>query len=365
MHAAIREAREAWGHTHPNPAVGAVVVHDHQIVARGHTAPAGGDHAEIAALKGFGESGGKANDDTVLYVTMEPCSTKGRTGACTEAILVSGIRKVVVGCTDPNPAHAGAGIELLRQAGIDVETGIMEDDCEDLNLIFNHWIQTRQSFIAAKVATTIDGRIATRGGLSKWITGPEARQDVMRWRRYFPAIAVGAGTVLADDPNLTVRNEGDHVWTPRRFVFDRNLVTFRDHLPRVYCDDHASNTIVVTTEYRKTAAEVFSQKFNLEIWALPEVNNDSGLCAFLEKCSEQDIYGVYIEGGAHLLSGFLQQQKLHYLFCYRAPKLLADSSALAPFFGREPSTMQEAISLDKIRHETFGPDQLMRGFLKY
>lgn len=365
MREALAEARKAWGDTHPNPAVGAVIVRDGQVVARGYTQPAGGAHAEVCALEDFRARGLEVSDQTVLYVTLEPCSTIGRTGACTDAIIESGIRRVVIGAIDPNPAHKGRGVDILQKAGVSVKTGVLEDECQDLNLIFNHWITTGKPFIAAKIATTLDGRIATRGGLSKWITGPRAREDVMRWRGYFPAIAVGSGTVLADNPRLTVRRQGESESSPQRFIFDRNLVTFRDERPNVYTDGFASQTIVVTPESRRTAAEAFSQKFGISIWSLGECDGDGGIQAFLDHCIEARIYGVYIEGGAHLLSGFLRAQALHYLFCYRAPKLLGDNAALAPFFGREPATMAEAVQLAEVKHESFGDDQLMRGFVRY
>ncbi|MCC5835179.1 MAG: bifunctional diaminohydroxyphosphoribosylaminopyrimidine deaminase/5-amino-6-(5-phosphoribosylamino)uracil reductase RibD [Opitutales bacterium] len=365
MAEAIAAARKAWGNTHPNPAVGAVIVQGDRVVARGYTQPVGGDHAEIRALKDFREQGATVDAHTVLYVTLEPCSTEGRTGACTDAILGSGIRRVVIGAIDPNPAHRGRGVALLQKSGLSVTSGVLESECTDLNLIFNHWVSTGKPFIAAKIATTLDGRIATRGGLSKWITGPKAREDVMRWRSYFPAIAVGSGTVLADDPQLTIRQQGEPERSPQRFIFDRNLVTFRDERPKVYTDGFASQTIVVTPEARRTAAEAFSQKFGIQIWSLNEQNGDGGIQAFLDHCIEANIYGVYIEGGAHLLSGFLRAKALHYLFCYRAPKLLGDHSALAPFFGREPASMAESVQLAEVKHESFGDDQLMRGFLRY
>lgn len=365
MGEAIAEARKAWGHTHPNPAVGAVIVQAGQVVARGYTQPVGGAHAEVRALNDFREQGATVDAETVLYVTLEPCSTVGRTGACTDAILGSGIRRVVIGAIDPNPAHRGRGVDLLQKAGVAVTTGVLEAECTDLNLIFNHWITTGMPFIAAKIATTLDGRIATRGGLSKWITGPKAREDVMRWRGYFPAIAVGSGTVLADDPQLTVRQQGVPESSPQRFIFDRNLVTFRDERPKVYTDGFASKTVVVTPEARRVAAEAFSQNFGIQIWSLTERDGDGGIQAFLDHCVEAGIHGVYIEGGAHLLSGFLRAEALHYLFCYRAPKLLGDNSALAPFFGREPAAMAEAVQLSDVRHESLGDDQLMRGFLRY
>ena len=221
MRRALELARQGWGATHPNPMVGALIVEDGEIVAEGFHTKAGEPHAEIMALRALGR---KPEPGATLYVTLEPCCTTGRTPPCTEAIIAAGIRRVVVGATDPNPRHAGHGFEVLRAAGVEVVTNVLAAECADLNLIFNHWIVQKRPLLAAKVATTIDGRIACRTGESKWITGEPARADVMRWRRLFPAIAVGAGTVASDDPQLTARlPEGE--WCPWRFVFDAALST--------------------------------------------------------------------------------------------------------------------------------------------
>jgi len=366
MEEAITHARRAMGKTHPNPAVGAVIAHQGQVVASGFTQPAGSDHAEIVALKAFRESGHQPDDTTVLAVTLEPCSTSGRTGPCTQAIIESGIGQVLIGAIDPDPRHQGRGVDVLREAGLTVQTGIREPECRHLNLIFNWWMEHRGPLIAGKIATTIDGRIATRGGLSKWITGPEARADVHRWRRYFPAIAVGAGTVLSDDPALTARVEGEDPWCPVRFIFDRNLVTFKDGLPEVYQDPWKDRTVIVANIRHDERIQELHSRYGLQFWALSvDESEDGGLSEFVARCQEEDIRGVYVEGGAQLLSSFLNSRQLHYLFTYRAPKLLADGSALSPFIGREPESMRDAIRLSDVRQARFGDDQLLSGFVVY
>ena len=365
MLSALDEARKAMGKTHPNPAVGAVVVHQDQVVARGFTEPAGGRHAEIVALDAFRESGHEVDESTILYVTMEPCSTHGRTPPCTSAIIESGIRQVVVGATDPNPDHAGRGFGILRKAGITVLQDVLADECEDLNLIFNWRMSEGRPLFAGKIATTLDGRIATRGGLSKWITGNEARADVHRWRRYFPAIAVGAGTVLADNPALTARIEGEEEWCPLRFIFDRHLITFKDGTFKVYSDAWRDRTIVVSSRAHLSRIRKLEEETGIRFWAIESGLEDGGLPEFAQKCLEEGIDGIFLEGGAHLLSSFLNFRHLDYLFAYRAPKLLADVSGLAPFTGQEPVTMQETVTLREIRQARFGNDQLMRGFVVY
>ncbi|MDR2863781.1 MAG: bifunctional diaminohydroxyphosphoribosylaminopyrimidine deaminase/5-amino-6-(5-phosphoribosylamino)uracil reductase RibD, partial [Puniceicoccales bacterium] len=185
MRRALTLAKRAWGNTHPNPHVGALIVESGVIVAEGWHERAGDAHAEINTLRALGR---RPKPGATLVVTLEPCSTHGRTGACTTALLDAGISRVVAGTADPFPAHCGRGFALLREAGVEVVSGVLAGECADLNLIFNHRVTHGEPLVALKTATTLDGRIATRTGQSQWITGPEARADVMRWRRYFPAI---------------------------------------------------------------------------------------------------------------------------------------------------------------------------------
>ncbi|HEX7630744.1 MAG TPA: bifunctional diaminohydroxyphosphoribosylaminopyrimidine deaminase/5-amino-6-(5-phosphoribosylamino)uracil reductase RibD, partial [Lacunisphaera sp.] len=246
MRRALDVARRGWGDTHPNPLVGALIVEQGEVVAEGFHAKAGEAHAEVNALKALGRPPAPG---ATLYVTLEPCCTHGRTPPCTEAILAAGISRIVVGATDPNPAHAGKAFELLRERGVEVITGVLAEDCADLNLIFNHWITTNRPLFAAKSGVTLDGKVATRTGDSKWITGEAARADGHRWRRLFPAIAVGAGTIRADNPRLTARLNGTE-WCPWRFVFDGLLRSVTDKaMPNVYTDEFRERTIVVTTSH--------------------------------------------------------------------------------------------------------------------
>jgi len=361
--AAIQEARKAQGNTHPNPAVGAVITDPRQVLARGHTQPAGGAHAEIMAIQEFERAGIHPGPEHTLFVTLEPCSTHGRTPPCTDAIIASGIRRVVIGATDPNPEHAGQGVPLLEAAGIEVETGVLEERCEDLNLIFNHWIVNQTPLIAGKIATTIDGYIAARSGHSKWITGPEAREDVMNWRRYFPAIAVGAGTVTADDPALTARMP-DKTHCPVRFVFDRHLITLRDDYPALYTDEWADRTIIVTSEEKLKDTRTFASGLPVQFWGLTGDSPEEEHAAFRSRCLEEGLFGILVEGGSTLLSQLLQTGNLDYLLAYRAPKLLADPEALSPFRGQSPGRIDEGFELTKVRQARFGDDQLIRGFVR-
>lgn len=362
MRRALEVARGVWGTTHPNPMVGAVIVEEGQIVGEGATAPDGGPHAERLALLARGKP---PRPGATLYVTMEPCSTHGRTGACTEAIIASGIKHVVVGATDPNPAHAGKGFEVLRSAGIEVLTGVLERECADLNLIFNHWIE-RGPMLAAKTAITLDGKIACRTGESRWITNEASRADVHRWRRLFPGIAVGAMTVLKDNPRLTSRQDGASEWCPWRFVFDGLLRTVVDkNLPKVFTDEFRDRTIVVTTPHGGLGYVRKLRDLGIKVWCIDSATQRVAFSDFRKRCAEERIAGVLFEGGAQLVSELIRARQLDYLFVYRAPVLFADDKAKSAFSGLRPEHLDQAVRLTDVRHHTFDDDVMMRGRVAY
>lgn len=363
MRRALEVARQAWGGTHPNPMVGALIVEGGRIMAEGAHAQDGGPHAERLALLALGH---RPREGATLYVTLEPCSTAGRTGACTEAIIASGIRRVVIGAQDPNPAHAGRGFEVLRTAGIEVIEGVLAEECTDLNLIFNHWIEHETPLVAAKAAVTLDGRIACRSGDSRWITGEAARADVMRWRRLFPSIAVGAGTVMTDNPRLTARRPGEAEWCPWRFVFDGLLRTVADRgMPSVYTDEFRHRTIVVTTPHGGMGYVRKLRELGVQVWILPSATQRVPMGEFRKRCAEEKITGVFFEGGSQLVSQILQDKQLDYLFVYRAPLLLADDRSKAMLSGLRTEKLLNAIRLGDVRHEVFGDDTLTRGRVTY
>lgn len=363
MRRALELARKAWGETHPNPMVGAVLVEDDQIVSEGWHAKDGGPHAERVALNALGR---KPKEGACLYVTLEPCSTHGRTGACCDAIKEAGLKRVVIGATDPNPDHAGHGYDVLRAGGIEVVAGVLTRECEDLNLIFNHWIANGTPLLACKVATTLDGKIASRTGDSKWISNEQSRQDVMRWRRLFPSIAVGAGTVAKDNPRLTARIEGCEDWCPWRFVFDGLLRTVVDrNSPAVYADEFRERTIVVTTPHSGQGYVRKLHSMGVNVWVLDSPTQRVPMNLFRARCAQEKIPGVYFEGGAQLISELLQDRQLDYLFQYRAPLLFADDKAKTAFNGLRTEKLANAIRLAEVRTATFGDDTLVRGKIVY
>jgi len=362
MRQALAVAKRGWGDTHPNPLVGALIVEDGVVVAEGFHAKAGEPHAEVNAIKALGR---RPAPGATLYVTLEPCSTHGRTPPCCEAIADAGLTRVVVGATDPNPAHAGKGFDLLRAGGVEVVTGVLADDCTDLNLIFNHWITTGRPLFAAKSGVTLDGKVATRTGDSKWITGEQSRADGHRWRRLFPAIAVGAGTVRADNPRLTARVDGKE-WCPWRFVFDGLLRTVTDKaMPNVYTDEFRERTIVVTTAHGGMGYVRKLNSLGVKAWVLTAQSPKVNFADFRRRCGEEGIPAVFFEGGAQLLSELLQARELDYLFTYHAPVLFADDKSKSILRGLRTETLDNAIRLERVSHDVLGDDSLMRGFVKY
>lgn len=363
MRRALELALGVWGTTHPNPMVGAVIVEEGHIVGEGATAPDGGPHAERLALLARGKT---PRPGATLYVTLEPCSTHGRTGACTDAIIASGIKRVVVGATDPNPAHAGRGFEVLRAAGIEVIPGVLERACTEINLVFNHWITRGEPLLAAKIASTLDGKIACRTGESKWITSEKARADVHRWRKLFPGIAVGAMTILKDNPRLTARRPGAQEWSPWRFVFDGLLRTVVDkNLPNVFTDEFRERTIVVTTPHGGLGYVRKLRDMGIKVWTFDSPTQRVPFADFRKKCAEERIAGVLVEGGAQLISELVRARQLDYLFAYHAPVLLADDKAKSIFSGLRPEKLEHAVRLTEVVHEHFDGDLLMRGRIVY
>jgi len=358
MQRALELAKCAWGQTHPNPMVGALIVEAGAVVAEGWHTAAGEAHAEIEAFRALGR---KPLEGAILYVTLEPCSTSGRTGACTDAILASGVRKVVVGAVDPNPNHAGKGLEILRAAGIEVVEGVCAEACRDLNLIFNHWIVKNRPLLAMKIALTLDGKFAAGSGHSRWVTGESARSDVMRWRRYFPAIAVGADTALADDPQLTSRIN-DNEWCPQRFVLDRQLRTAGADL-RLFTDTYADLTTVVCGESADVELEATLNEKGVSVWRISEQKEHLDWTEFSMRLADESVYGLYIEAGPRLSSALVESELADYAFVYRAPKFMSDSAAVGMGSQRETHSMEQAFELKAVVHAHFGADSLTRGWL--
>jgi len=330
MREALREARKGIGQTSPNPAVGAVLVSRNRIVARGHHRKAGLPHAEVECLKRLKRGVPK---DALLYVTMEPCSSVGRTGPCTNEIVRSGVRTVVIGATDPNPRHRGQGIEILRGAGIEVRSGVLAEECARLNEAFNKWIATGIPLVIAKCGMSLDGRLTRPKREGRWLTSYAARQHAQKLRAESDAIMVGAETVRSDNPKLTVRG----MRGARQPI--RVVVTRSGNLPRnarIFTDRHGKRTLVYTNE---------------------------PLAAVLADLGKKDVTSVTIEGGGNVLGHALDQRLIDMVQIYLAP-IFAGGAVLA-FAGEGARSTAQGARLERIRFEKIGPDLCVIGYPKY
>ena len=352
-------AEKGWGATHPNPMVGALIEEGGEVVAEGYHSRAGSPHAEVEAFSALGR---KPRDAAVLYVSLEPCSSTGRTPACTSAILQSGIRRVVVGCIDPDSRHAGHGLEVLRAGGVDVviAPSELEEKATRLNFIFNHRAHFKSPLIALKMALSANGMVAERAGYPSRVTGEKARADVMRWRRLFPSICVGSGTIVADDPSLTSRISNGE-WCPLRLVVDSSLSTLSAsfHPRRVYTDEHADKTIILTTPRGLEDGKSLSRADELGIRVVEAESGPDGRVsplAIRKVLEEFHMVGTYCEGGPALARSLLYAKEVDYMFFYRSSKTFHSPEAM---YGPD----LQSLEIKKAQHCQFEEDQLIHGFL--
>jgi len=318
MRIALDQARKGLGLTRPNPPVGAVVVAGRQFAGAGFHRRAGGPHAEIHALR---RAGTRARGAT-LYVTLEPCSTTGRTPPCTDAIIKAGIRRVVVATLDPNPRHAGRGIKILRRAGIAVAVGIAAGDARHLVAPFTAWIKQQRPMVTLKMAVTLDGRIADTRGRSRWLSGPTSRAFVQTLRRHADAIMVGGGTIRADDPSLLPRPAYG-----RRPL--RVIVSATGSLaPRakVLCDGCQSQTVIATTRRCSPALINRMLACGVTVKVLPTLHGHVDLRALMRYLGRLGILHVLCEGGGHLAGALFKARLVDQLYWVVAPAVLGDAA---------------------------------------
>jgi diaminohydroxyphosphoribosylaminopyrimidine deaminase/5-amino-6-(5-phosphoribosylamino)uracil reductase len=366
MRQALRLARRGCGATSPNPMVGAILVKGGKIIGRGWHRRAGLPHAEIEALRDAQKRGHNPKGAT-LYVTLEPCCTHGRTPPCTEAIISAGIKRVVIGATDPNPKHAGKGFKILQRAGIEVVHGILGDECEKLNEAFNHWIVSRTPFVTVKAAMTLDGKIATASGESKWITGEKARAHGMKLRQSSDAILVGINTVLADNPGLTARIQNSEFRIQnkklRRIILDSMART--PSTAKVVGDEFAAlTTIFVSKIAPKKRAAALAEKVNVLIAPVKKSqfairNSQINLRWLLKRLGAENVTSLLVEGGGEvnasfLLGGFAQRVAFFY-----APKILGGRDSRKGVAGEGALKLADAIQLQEIKWKRIGEDLLM------
>lgn len=352
MALAIAEARKALGRTHPNPAVGAVLVKRGEVVGRGFHAKAGQPHAEIVALK---DAGAKAKGAT-LYSTLEPCNHHGRTPPCSEAIIAAGIRRVVYGSADPNPLVDGKGRRRLARAGIEVTPHVLREEADALNRPFLKAMTTGRAWVTLKAGITLDGKLATGTGRSKWITSEAAREEAHRLRNRCDAILVGATTVQVDDPALTTRLPGGR--SPARLVLDPELVT----TPRakVYAADGVRR-IVVTSGAATRRAAPFQVK-GVEVWSLEGKAGALDLVALVSRLAREGLLHLLVEGGARVHASFLRAGLADEVVLFIAPVLFGDPG-LTWTGALGVAAPERAPRLEALSVATVGPDLMITGRL--
>jgi diaminohydroxyphosphoribosylaminopyrimidine deaminase/5-amino-6-(5-phosphoribosylamino)uracil reductase len=339
--------------------VGAVLVKSGTIIGQGWHHRAGEPHAEIEALTQAHRKGQSTRGAT-LYVTLEPCCTQGRTPPCTDALIQAGIRHVYAAATDPNPAHSGRGFRLLRRAGIRVTPGLLADEAIRLNEAFNHWIVHDTPFVTVKAAMTLDGKIATATGESKWITGEPARQHAMRLRAGSDAILVGVNTILADDPSLTVRGpqSGPNAAERpvRRLVLDTHARTPPN--AKVVRDTSAHLTTIVVgrnAPARKTAALAA----RVQVWRAPLHQGRIELRWLLRQLGAENVTHLLVEGGGEVNASFLFQGLAQRICFFYAPKLLGGRDARKAVAGEGATRLEETLPLNEVEWSRFGEDLMM------
>jgi diaminohydroxyphosphoribosylaminopyrimidine deaminase/5-amino-6-(5-phosphoribosylamino)uracil reductase len=359
MRVALKLAKRAYGSTSPNPLVGAVLVKRGEVIGRGGHHRAGEPHAEIEALRDAERRGNSAKGAT-LYVTLEPCCTQGRTPPCTDAIIAAGIKRVIVAATDPNPSHAGRGFKVLRRAGVEVIHGVLAGPAMKMNEAFNHWIVHRAPFVTVKAAMSLDGKIATRTGESKWITSERSRAFAMHLRQGSDAILVGVNTVLLDDPSLTIRRSGKREAkcekALRRIVLDSQGRT--PLTAKVVSDKHAEMTTVVVTK-AAPAKRIQALRERANVLVAPTRDGKIDLRWLLARLGAENVTSLLVEGGGEVNASFLFGGFTHRVAFFYAPKIIGGRDARKAVAGNGVSTVEDALTLREVEWRWLGQDLLL------
>lgn len=350
---ALELARKAVGTTSPNPAVGAVIVRDGEIVGEGHTLPPGSDHAEIVALKQAGERAKGA----VLYVTLEPCChTEKRTPPCTHAIIGAGIAEVHIAVLDPNPKVSGRGQAELDAAGIRTFLGEHEEEAREINENYFKFIVSGIPFVAVKFAMSLDGKIATVTGESRWITGEASRRLVHELRRRYDAIMVGINTVLRDDPQLTARDDGQIIKAPLRVIVDSRCRTPSSaRLLRQPGETLIATAGPMREELRRSGVTVV---------AFPGEGGLVDLKELLHLLGRRGITGVLVEGGGRIIASLLSLNLVDKIYAFIAPIIIGGEAAPTPVAGRGVESLEQSFRLKRVAVEEVGEDILIKGYLR-
>jgi diaminohydroxyphosphoribosylaminopyrimidine deaminase/5-amino-6-(5-phosphoribosylamino)uracil reductase len=365
MQQALDASQQGLGRVNPNPLVGAVIVSpQNQHIATGYHAAYGTRHAEIMAFDLADDAGSSCRGAT-LYVTLEPCSHYGKTPPCADAVIARGIARCVIGCLDPNPQVAGQGVKKLQQAGIEVQVGVLQEACIANNAVFFKYIQQRIPYIFLKCALTIDGKIASRSGKSRWITSEDSRAKVQYYRQKFMAIMVGKNTVIQDNPALTCHTDASY--NPIRLIFDADLTL--DERYHIISDNHDKKTILLVHAVAKGDTMRWQKlrylKKNYGVQFLFIHSSPFDWQEILTRLGQLGIDSILVEGGSRIVSQLLNQQLVDAGEFFIAPKIMGDAQAIPLCDGMSPDSPNQALSLGAVSYHTYGTDLGIQFILKH
>ena len=355
MRRAMELAERGVGFTNPNPMVGAVIVKGGKVIGEGWHERCGEWHAERNAFKNCTVSA----EGATMYVTLEPCCHYGKTPPCTEIIIEKNIKKVYVGSMDPNKLVAGKGVKILEENGIEVECGVLKDECDKLNEVFFHYITNKTPYVVMKYAMTMDGKIACENGDSKWVTGEKARETVQNMRKKYMGIMVGINTVLEDNPMLNCRIE-ENV-DPIRIICDSNLrIPFESNIVNTA---NKIQTIVVCTNKADKDKQRWLENKGIEV-IRQKVKGRVVLSDLMKILGEKGIDSILLEGGGTLNAQALKENIVNKICCFIAPKIVGGANAKSPIEGKGVEKMMEAYNLRNLEIQKIGNDIMLTGYLK-
>ena len=354
MELAIELAKKGEGKVNPNPMVGAVIVKNGIVIGEGYHEKYGEEHAEVNAFKNLKE----VSEGATIYVTLEPCSHYGKTPPCVDKIIESKIKRVVIGMVDPNPLVAGKGINKLKMAGIEVKVGVLEDKCKRLNEIFIKYILTKKPYVVLKTAMSLDGKIATKNGESKWITSKKSRLQVHNLRNKFSAIMVGVNTVIKDNPELTCRIQNGN--DPIRIIVDSKL---RIPIDSKILQNEDNKTIVATTKRANINSMEELLKKNIKMLIIEEKNGQVDLSKLIKKLGELNIDSILLEGGSILNYSALEERIVDKAMIYISPKIIGGESSKTPVGGKGIDRLNDAFKLKDIDINIVDEDILVEGYI--
>lgn len=344
MARALELAALGEGAVNPNPLVGAVVVKNNKVIGEGYHKKYGGPHAEVFALEMAGEEARGAD----IYVTLEPCSHYGKTPPCAKKIIEMGIKRCIIASLDPNPLVSGRGIKMLQEAGIEVITGVMDKEAKELNRVFMKYISEKTSYLFLKCGITLDGKIATKTGNSKWITNELAREKVQKLRNKYMGIMVGINTVIKDDPSLTARIENGR--DPFRIVIDPNLDI---SLESKFVNFQDGKSIVITSENNREKEKV-SELEDRKVKLVYLEGTDFKISDILKKTGELGIDGILLEGGSYLISKAFEEKAIDGGEIFIAPKILGDEKAISFVKGFSVENIADGFELENVKINSYG-----------